>query len=85
MRQVSDDLLPATAQRSPRLTVLLSDWAHSRWTRLHPGGLMADRVLQEAGRVMGIAFSLRWKIINTKLSSVIQVCVQKHEVTILDY
>lgn len=61
MRQVSDDLQPATAQRSSRPTVSLARWAHSQWLELHPVGLMADRKLQEAGRVIKIAWSTRGK------------------------
>lgn len=53
MRQVSDDSQAATAQRSLRPTVSLSGWARRQWSGLHPAGVMADRKLQEAGRVMG--------------------------------
>lgn len=53
MRQVSDDLQPATAQRSPRPTVSVSGWARRQWSGLHPVGLMADRKLQEAGQSDG--------------------------------
>lgn len=55
MRQVSDDLQPATAQRSPRPTISLSGEAHSQWSGLLLVGVMADRKFQGAGSLMGIA------------------------------